>query len=79
MNTYPISLNTNLANIYDNAGKPHLFRVRVNVMLFVLKDQLIQINSRLNHKDTRGWTMLSITIHGPTKLETTGHPYEAHK
>jgi hypothetical protein len=33
--------------------KFNLFRVRVNVMLLDLKDQLDQINNRINHKDTR--------------------------
>jgi len=51
MNAYPIGLNTKLTAIYYNMGKPHLFRVLVNVTLSGLKDQLNQINSRLNHKD----------------------------
>ncbi|KEH40583.1 hypothetical protein MTR_1g031920 [Medicago truncatula] len=33
--------------------KPNLFRVRNDFTLYGLKDQLDQINCRLNHKDTR--------------------------
>ncbi|KEH34624.1 hypothetical protein MtrunA17_Chr3g0110961 [Medicago truncatula] len=34
-------------------GKPNLFRVWIDVTLEDLKDQLDQINKRLNHRDTR--------------------------
>jgi len=47
-------LNTKLAAIYYNRGKlPHLFRIRNDVTLSELKDQLNQINRQLNHRDTR--------------------------
>ncbi|AES98255.1 hypothetical protein MTR_5g066290 [Medicago truncatula] len=46
--------NTKLATIYYNEGKPpHLFRIRNDVTLSVLKDQLDQINRQLNYRDTR--------------------------
>jgi len=41
-----------LALVYLNDGKPNLFRVRVDVTLVYLKDQLDGINQRINHKDT---------------------------
>jgi hypothetical protein len=53
LNTYPVDVNTKLAAFYYNAGKPNLFRVRVDVTLFDLKDQLDQINYELNHNDIR--------------------------
>jgi len=47
-------LNTKLAAVYYNDGKPpHLFRIRNDVTLSGLKDQLDQINRQLNHRDTR--------------------------
>ena len=46
--------NTNLAAIYCNGGTPpHLFRIRNDVTLSGLKDELNQINCQLNHRDTR--------------------------
>jgi len=46
--------NTKLASVYYNGGKPpHLFRIHNDVTLSGLKDQLDQINSQLNHRDTR--------------------------
>ncbi|AES90849.1 cytochrome b6/F complex subunit VIII [Medicago truncatula] len=46
--------NTKLAAVYYNGGTPpHLFRIRDNVTLSGLKDDLDQINRQLNHKDTR--------------------------
>lgn len=41
------------AVVYHNMGKHNLFWIHVDVTLFDLKDQLNQINGRLNHKDTR--------------------------
>jgi len=47
-------LNTKLAAIYYNGGTPpHLFRIRNDVTLSELKDELDQINRQLNHRDTR--------------------------
>ena len=46
--------NTKLAAIYYNGGTPpHLFRIRNDVTLSGLKDELDQINRQLNHRDTR--------------------------
>jgi len=53
MAAYTIYMNTKLAEVYYNAEKSNFFRVQVDVMLLDLKDQLNQINHRLNHKDTR--------------------------
>ena len=48
------NLNTKLAAVYYNGGKPpHLFRIRNDVTLSGLTDQLDQINRQLNHRDTR--------------------------
>lgn len=46
--------NTKLAAVYYNGGTPpHLFRIRDDVTLSGLKDELDQINRQLNHRDTR--------------------------
>ncbi|AES69413.1 hypothetical protein MTR_3g029630 [Medicago truncatula] len=46
--------NTKLAEVYYNGGEPpHLFRIRNDVTLSGLKDQLDQINRQLNYRDTR--------------------------
>jgi len=46
--------NTKLATVYYNDGKPpHLFRIRNDVTLSGLKDQLDQIKCQLNNKDAR--------------------------
>ena len=46
--------NTKLAAVYYNGETPpHLFRIRNNVTLSALKDELGQINCQLNHRDTR--------------------------
>ena len=46
--------NTKLAAIYYSGGTPpHLFRIRNDVTLSTLKDELNQINRQLNHRDTR--------------------------
>jgi len=52
-NTSVIDLNTKLAEVYYNMGKPHLFRVRNDVTLSGLNDQMDQINHQLNYRDTR--------------------------
>jgi hypothetical protein len=41
------------AQVRFNGGNPHLFKVRVDVTLKDLKDQLNEINQGLNPKDTR--------------------------
>jgi len=47
-------LNTKLAAVYYNGGTPpHLFRIRKDVTLSGMKDELDQINRQLNHRDTR--------------------------
>jgi len=46
--------NTKLAAVYYNVGTPlNLFRIRNDVTLSGLKDELDQINRQLNHRDTR--------------------------
>jgi len=46
--------NTKLAAVYYNGGTlPHLFRIRNDVTLSGLKDELNEINRQLNHRDTR--------------------------
>jgi len=46
--------NTKLAAVYYNGGTPpHVFRIRNDVTLSGLKDELDQINRQLNHRDTR--------------------------
>jgi len=46
--------NTKLAAVYYNGGKsPHLFRIRNDVTLSGMKDEMDQINRQLNHRDTR--------------------------
>lgn len=47
MNTYPVDVNTNLVLVYYNTEKSS-FRVHIYVTLFGLKDQLNQINGRVN-------------------------------
>jgi hypothetical protein len=43
-----------LAAVYYNGGTPpHLFRIRNDVTLYELKDELEQMNRQLNRKDTR--------------------------
>ena len=57
-------LNTKLAAVYYNDGKPpHLFRIRNDVTLSGLKDQLDQINRQLNHRDT--WRMVGVEYRCP--------------
>jgi len=47
-------MNTKLSAVYYNGGTPpHLFRIRNDVTLSGLKDELDQINRQLNHRDTR--------------------------
>jgi hypothetical protein len=47
-------LNTSLAAVYYNGGKPpHLFRIPNDVILSGLKSQLNQINLELNYRNTR--------------------------
>lgn len=53
IDTSIIDLNTKLVLVYYNKGKSNLLRVRNDVTLFGLKDQLDKINRRLNNKDTR--------------------------
>jgi len=49
-----LDLNTKLAAVYYNGGTPpHLFRIRNDVTLSELKDELDQINRQLNHRHTR--------------------------
>ena len=44
--------NTKLAAVYYNGGTPpHLFRIRDDVTLSGLKDELDQINRQLNRRD----------------------------
>ncbi|AES72548.1 hypothetical protein MTR_3g091950 [Medicago truncatula] len=46
--------NTKLTAVYYNGGTPsHLFKIRDDVALSGLKDELDQINRQLNHKDMR--------------------------
>ena len=46
--------NTKLAAVYYNGGTSlHLFRIRDDVTLSGLKDELDQINCQLNRRDTR--------------------------
>ena len=52
MDTSVIDLDTKVVGVYNNEGKPNVFKVRNFVMLFVLKDQLGKINCQLNHIDT---------------------------
>ena len=61
-------LNTKLAAIYYNGeNHPHLLRIRNDVTLSGLKDQLDQINRQLNHRDTRRVVVLNIDVHCPTQ------------
>jgi len=53
MDTSIINPNTKLVCSLLQRGKFNLVRVRNDVTLFGLKDQLDQINRRLNHRDTR--------------------------
>jgi len=54
MEFHGFDLNTKLAVVYYNGGTPpHLFRIRNDVTLSGLKDELDQINRQLNHRDTR--------------------------
>jgi len=60
-------LNTKLAAIYYNGEKPpHLFRIRNDVTLSGLKDQLDQINRQLNHRDMR--RVVSVEYRCPFRL-----------
>ncbi|AES98211.2 hypothetical protein MTR_5g065790 [Medicago truncatula] len=54
MEIFVLHLNTKLAAVYYNGGKPsHLFRICTHVTLSRLKDQLDQINHQLKHIDTQ--------------------------
>jgi len=53
LNTYQVQLNTKLGAMSYNMGKSNMFRVRANVMMFGMKDQMDQISGRLNRRDTR--------------------------
>jgi len=53
MDIYLVDSNTMLAAVCCNGGKSNLFRVRVDVTLTDLKDQLDQINRQLNHRNIR--------------------------
>jgi len=53
MDTSIIDINIKLVIVYCNRGKLHMFRIRNDVTLSELKDELNQINRQLNHKDTR--------------------------
>jgi hypothetical protein len=65
--------NTKLAGVYYNGGKPpHMFRIRNDVTLSGMKDHLDQINRQLNHRDTRGWSVLNIDVHCPTQPDLFG-------
>ena len=53
MEFHGFDLNTKLATVYYNGETPpHLFRIRNDVTLSGLKDELDQINCQLNHRDT---------------------------
>jgi len=59
---------TKLAAVYYNGGTPpHLFRIRNDVTLSRLKDELDQINRQLNHRDTRRVVVLTIDVYFPTQ------------
>ena len=53
MKAYLVDLNNKLDVVYYNEGKPNIFKVRVDVTLCGLKDQLDQFNCQFNHRDTR--------------------------
>jgi len=56
-----------LAAVYFNGGNSNLFRVWVDVTLVDLKDQLDQINQRLNHRDAKKVDVFGIDIHRSTQ------------
>ena len=61
-------LNTKLTKVYYNGGTPpHLFRIRNDVTLSEMKDELDQINRQLNHRDARRVVVLTIDVHCPTQ------------
>jgi hypothetical protein len=58
-------VNTHLAAVYYNNGTPHLFRINADVKFAALKQQLDQLNNRLNSRnDTR--TVTSIEYRKPS-------------
>jgi len=46
-------MNTKLTVVYYNCGKPNMIRVFIDATMSDLKDQLNQINVRLNYGDTK--------------------------
>jgi len=79
-NIYLVDPNTMLATVCFNGGKPNLFKVRVDVALVDLKDQLDQIIRLLNHRDTKRvekcWVSTSID---QLSLEIVAQLDDAHK
>jgi len=55
------------AQVCFNGGNPDLFRVRNDVALKDLKDQLDEINQRLNPGDTRRWNKFGMNVHRLTQ------------
>jgi len=63
MKTYLVDLNNKLDVVYYNGGKSNIFKVRVDVTLCGLKDQLDQFNQR--HENV---------VHQPTQMEASSSP-----
>lgn len=53
MNTYQVEINLNLVAVYYNMVKPNMFKARDDDILCDFKNQLDEINVRLNQEDTR--------------------------
>jgi len=75
MENFVFDMNTKLAVVYYNRGKPpHLFMIHTDVTLSELKGQLYQINRQLYYKDTPrvDGVVLSIDVHRPTQPGVCG-------
>jgi len=63
MENFVFDLNTKLAIVYYNGGKPpRLFKIRNDVTLSRSKSQLNQIILELNYREHGGWMVLSIDV-----------------
>ncbi|XP_045796116.1 uncharacterized protein LOC123890528 [Trifolium pratense] len=62
--------NTRLAAVYFNGGNTNLFRIHEQVSLSDLKQQLTQINRRLNFRDPR--TVTDVEYRRPSRISNNG-------
>jgi hypothetical protein len=64
MEILEFKLNTDLATVYYNGGKPNLFRIHVDITLVDLKHRLSQFNCR--HHFRNGRRVTDVEYHRPS-------------